>query len=159
MKRYFDHLHTLDAIKAEYKRLVKVHHPDVGGDTATMQDINGQYADRVEWIKRHGEREEDRRNAANEVPAEYAAAVAAAVILDGVNVDLVGSWIWCTGNTYAHREALKAAGYRFANKKRAWYWRPESAACYRGGKKSLDELKDKYGCTHFEAAHAARLSA
>ena len=45
MKRYFDHLHTLAAIKAEYKQLVKLNHPDVGGDTATMQDINGQYAE------------------------------------------------------------------------------------------------------------------
>ena len=44
MKRYFDHLNTLAAIKAEYKALVKANHPDIGGDTATMQDINGQYA-------------------------------------------------------------------------------------------------------------------
>ena len=29
MKRYFDHLHTLAAIKAEYKALVKANHPDV----------------------------------------------------------------------------------------------------------------------------------
>ena len=44
MKRYYDHLNTLAAIKAEYKALVKANHPDVVGDTATMQDINGQYA-------------------------------------------------------------------------------------------------------------------
>ena len=69
MKRYFDHLRTLSEVKAEYKRLVKINHPDVGGDTATMQAINAQYAEAVKRIARNGEGR-DRENAAFERAVE-----------------------------------------------------------------------------------------
>lgn len=150
---WFEGLRTLAEIKAEYKKLVKVHHPDVGGDTATMQEINAQYAEAVEWIARHGEGR-DRQDAAAEVPEEYAAAVAAVVNLGGVTVELVGSWIWVTGNTYIYKDAIKAAGYRWASKKRAWYWHPADAGCHRGGKKSLAEIREKYGCERIRAGVA-----
>ena len=53
MKRYFDHLNRLQEIKKEYHRLTKENHPDVGGDTATMQEINKQYKEAVNWIAKH----------------------------------------------------------------------------------------------------------
>lgn len=151
--KYFEHLRTLKEIKAEYHRLTKLHHPDVGGDTATMQEINRQYKEAVQWIAKHGEGR-DRQDAAQEVPEEFAAAVAAVVNLDGIVLDLVGAWIWATGNTRAHKEALKAAGYRWASRKFAWYWRPEWAAVGRGSQKSLDEIKDKYGSERIMAGSA-----
>lgn len=43
MKTYFENVTTLDELKREYKRLAKLHHPDVGGDTATMQQINAEH--------------------------------------------------------------------------------------------------------------------
>lgn len=153
MKRYFDHLNRLQEIKKEYHRLTKLHHPDVGGDTATMQEINRQYKEAIEWIAKHGEGK-DRQDAAQEVPEEFAAAVAAVVNLEGIVLDLVGAWIWATGNTRTHKDALKAAGYRWASKKCAWYWRPEWAAVTRGTKKTLEEIKDKYGSERIIAGGA-----
>ncbi len=41
--KYFVNCKTLDELKKEYRRLVMIHHPDVGGDTATMQAINAEY--------------------------------------------------------------------------------------------------------------------
>ena len=67
MKCYFDHLTRLAEIKKEYHRLTKENHPDVGGDTATMQEINKQYKEAVNWIAKHGEGK-DRQDAAQEVP-------------------------------------------------------------------------------------------
>ena len=37
-------------IKNEYRRLAKLHHPDLGGDTATMQEINLQYESALRGI-------------------------------------------------------------------------------------------------------------
>lgn len=143
MKRYFDHLATLSEIKAEYKRLAKVNHPDVGGDTATMQAINAQYEEAVERIKRYGERTE-REAAAQEVPAEFVAIINAVIGLDSIVVELVGAWLWATGDTYTHKDALKAAGFKWASKKRAWYWHPANASTL-GSNKSLEQIKAKYG--------------
>ncbi len=41
--KYFTICKTLDELKKEYRRLAMLHHPDVGGDTATMQAINAEY--------------------------------------------------------------------------------------------------------------------
>lgn len=41
--KYFNEVHTLDELKKEFRRLAMLHHPDVGGDTATMQEINAEY--------------------------------------------------------------------------------------------------------------------
>ena len=43
MKNFFENCRTLDELKSEYRRLARIHHPDVGGDVATMQEINRQY--------------------------------------------------------------------------------------------------------------------
>jgi hypothetical protein len=43
MPTYFQNCTTLDALRKELRRLAKLHHPDVGGSLATMQDINAQY--------------------------------------------------------------------------------------------------------------------
>ncbi len=40
---YFDNMNTLDEVKVRYKILAKRLHPDAGGDTAIMQEINEDY--------------------------------------------------------------------------------------------------------------------
>lgn len=152
MKKFFAGINTLDALKAEYKRLVKENHPDLGGDEATMKAINNQYAEAVEYIKLHGEQAEQAK-AAREVPDEFVRVINAIISRAGLVVELVGSWIWVTGSTYENRDALKAAGYRFASKKRAWYWHSPDDCVSRGGKKSLDEIKSKYGSTVITAVN------
>jgi hypothetical protein len=42
--QYFQNCTSLSALRKELRRLAKLHHPDVGGSLATMQDINAQYA-------------------------------------------------------------------------------------------------------------------
>lgn len=42
-KRYFDHIHDLDELKKEWRRLNMLHHPDRGGSDEMMQEINNQY--------------------------------------------------------------------------------------------------------------------
>lgn len=43
--QYFSGCYTIDQAKAEYRRLARIHHPDVGGDVRTMQEIDAQYED------------------------------------------------------------------------------------------------------------------
>lgn len=141
---FFAGCHTLQEVKARFKALVKVHHPDVGGDTATMQRLNDEYSRMIDYIAKHGEIKADREAAAAEVPAEYAAAVAATINLKGVILEMVGSWIWASGNTYPHREALKAAGFRWSSKRKIWYYRPETEGYTGHSKKSNAWIKAKY---------------
>ena len=41
--KYFTNCTTLDELKKEFRRLCMKHHPDRGGDTATMAAINAEY--------------------------------------------------------------------------------------------------------------------
>ena len=149
MKRYFDHITTADELRKEYHRLAMIHHPDHGGDTATMQAINAQYDEAGKRIASGAaaRRPETEGTGAAESfnAAAFRAAVMAAVRWPDITLELVGSWLWATGNTFGHREALKAAGYRWSKGHKAWYYHDETAAVRKASKLSLEEIKVKYG--------------
>jgi DnaJ-class molecular chaperone len=41
--KWFKDVHTLDELRTMYRKLALLHHPDRGGSTADMQDINNEY--------------------------------------------------------------------------------------------------------------------
>lgn len=149
---YFDHCKTLAELKAEYRRLALLHHPDHGGDTATMQAINAEH-DRV------FERLKAAQNAAadadpegktphtNEQPEDFRRVLEALRTLAGVIVELCGTWLWIGGDTYQHRETLKEAGCQWAPKKEKWYWRPDEERRARNRRReiSMERIREKYG--------------
>ena len=40
---YFQNIHSLADLKKEYRRLAMQNHPDKGGDTAIMQQVNSEF--------------------------------------------------------------------------------------------------------------------
>lgn len=48
----FNNCKNLDELKKAYKAAAMKNHPDMGGDTATMQAINAEYEARFEVLKR-----------------------------------------------------------------------------------------------------------
>lgn len=65
--------------------------------------------------------------------------------LQGVGVEVCGTWIWCGGNTYPHRAWLKSAGFRWANKKAKWYWHDPNQKRSKGKAMSMDWIRWKHG--------------
>ena len=51
----------------------------------------------------------------------------------------------CPGNTKPHKEAIKAAGYWWAKKKKAWYFRPPDYKSRNKGDWDMDKIRTKYG--------------
>lgn len=39
--------------------------------------------------------------------------------LVGVNITIVGNWIWIDGETYPHKSTLKEFGFKWAHEKRS----------------------------------------
>ena len=155
---YFEGCHTEAEIKARFRDLCFEHHPDrKGGDTRTMQDVHAQYKERLRGEYRKT-KDDDEAEAAVEADEAAAEIVGKLVVLPDLVVELVGRWIWVTGNTYALRAELKAIGLFWAAKKRAWYWHAPEDKC-RGGKKTLEEIKAKYGARQFTGKSFARLAA
>ncbi len=142
--QYFKDCITIEDVKARYKTLAKQHHPDCGGETATMQAINTEYAFACAKILKGENLTEEETNEEMRLSEEYRQVIEQIINLPGITIEIVGAWIWVTGSTYPIRKELKAAGLFFAPKKVAWYYRAEEYKT-KGGKKTLDEIREKYG--------------
>ena len=142
--QYFKDCRTIEEVKAMYKTLAKKHHPDCGGDNATMQIINSEYAFACANVLKGENLTSEDTEEHLRMSEEYRAVIELLIVLPGIIIEVVGNWIWVTGDTKPVRQQLKDAGLFFASKKVAWYYRAEEYKT-TGSKKSLDEIRAKYG--------------
>lgn len=155
--KYFTNIHTLDELKAQYRRLAMKHHPDRGGDLETMKAINAEHDALFELLKKQHNAKADadttgRTRHTTETAEEFRNILDVLLKLNGLVVELCGSWLWIGGNTKEHKDALKAAGCRWSNTKKLWYWRhPEETNHRYRGKKTIGEIRTKYGSQFFTA--------
>ena len=143
-----NHCKDLDQLKKEYRRLTKMYHPDCGGSTEAMKQLNLEFEQM--YAKLSGE------DNATEAAAAYEAVMESLLNLDGIIVEVCGSWLWISGNTYQHREELKAAGCRWASNKKLWYWRSPESTSTSHKAVSMDRIREKYGSEIHRAAAAYR---
>ena len=161
--KYFSNVKTLDELKRAYRLLCMKHHPDAGGDTATMQAINAEYSARFEVLKRSQNEQaaEDptgKTYATTENAADFIEIINVLLHLDGLSVELCGRWLWIGGNTREHKEALKAAGCRWSSTKKLWYWHhAEDGHRWHRGKSSMSQIRAKYGSQTYRNSGAIRL--
>ncbi|KAI4448922.1 hypothetical protein C823_003451 [Eubacterium plexicaudatum ASF492] len=40
------------------------------------------------------------------------------IYFTGIDIELVGAWIWVSGNTYVHKKELKEFGFTYAGQKK-----------------------------------------
>lgn len=145
---YFENCKTLDQLKAAYKQLALKFHPDMGGDVRTMQNINLEYEARFERLKiAYNTAQADQgKPQTNETPEEFTAIIDKLVKMQGIEIELCGSWLWLGGNTYNHKDALKDAGCKWSRSKHKWYWRHESdGARWSRGHFTMGQIRQKYG--------------
>lgn len=144
--KWFANVKTLDELRREYRRLAIIHHPDKGGDTATMQEINEQYSKlSAKLINGNTSYSEDQKRHEHKVSEDLRVQLNKIVSLPGIIIELIGNWIWVTGNTYPVKDILKESGYRFSNSKVAWYWHNGEYSKKSGKLLSMDEIRDAWG--------------
>lgn len=149
--QFFAQCKTLDELKAEYRRLALKWHPDMPtGDLATMQRINAEYDRRFTFLRDTANGKPDRERDIHEEPEEYRRVIERLIKVDGITIELVGSWVWVSGDTRAHKDELKAAGMRWSGKRRMWYWHPADQRRRRGSRASYAQICAKYGCKRIE---------
>lgn len=161
MTKYFVNCKNLDELKKAYKAAAMKNHPDMGGDTATMQAINAEYEARFEVLKRSQNEQAaadttGRTHATTESAGDFIAIISALLKLDGITVELCGRWLWIGGETMKNKEALKAAGCRWSSTKKLWSWHfAEDGSRWHKGTKTMSQIRSKYGSTTFTRGAAA----
>lgn len=166
--KYFTGCTTAESIKKRYRELVKANHPDFHMNefekyNVIMGEINAEYDEVFNRYKNNHAESDSSENASEaarhtECPEEFRKIINSVIHCDGCNVEIVGSWVWVSGNTYAHKDTLKAAGFKWAGKKQAWYWHSPEEAVGRRSKMTLDQIKEKYGCQSFTTSARKQLA-
>ena len=120
---YFKQVKTIEELKKVWKALCMKHHPDRGGSTTIMQAINNEYDKLFEDLKNgYNSNRKESEVEFTEMSHEYRDILEKIIFLDGLEVELCGTWLWVGGNTKEHREILKENSFKWASKKSMWYW-------------------------------------
>lgn len=142
MTRYFTNIHSLEELRKEYKRLVKLNHPDNGGSDELIKTINVEYEFTFKMLEKSDTANSKKYNMAAD---EQIRDVINIIINLDINIEICGSWIWVSGNTYGCKSDLKANGFHWASKKKMWYWHDLEETTRSNGKTTMDDIRNKYG--------------
>lgn len=148
---------TLDQIKLAYRQAAKKFHPDRNpGGLEMMKAVNQAYEhlQSLDWTRPVNSTGQNVGYG-----DELMAFINAVAVLDGVSLEVCGSWVWVSGNTKPHKDVIKAAGGRWASKKLQWYFRPEGKKAYRSkGEWDMDKIRETFGSQSVDAKKQAKLN-
>lgn len=147
--KWFKNPETLEDLKKQYHKLAMKHHPDVGGSTDDMKEINSEYEELFSKLKDTHKNAEGEfyqsKTATTETAAEFMDIIEKLLHMDGIEIEVCGSWVWVTGNTRPHKDGLKALTFRWSSNKSAWYFHRDGYKKRSKKTLTLDEIRDFYG--------------
>jgi len=165
---YFKNPTTLEELRKQYKELLKKYHPDnPGGSTEATQQINAEYDRLFKILKdRHESKTADSSNnnsaenmkwnfAEDELLREMLAKV---IHFADITIEIIGNWLWISGNTYAYRKELKEIGFKFAGQKKMWYWHSEAFIKKSHRPLTMEDIRNYYGSTQVQPESRVRLA-
>ena len=165
MKKYFNNINTLEELRKQYKELLKIHHPDNGGNVADMQEINAAYDQLFKGLKdKHNSKTESstKESSYENMKYDFTEDTMLREMLNkiigftGITIEVCGSWIWVF-NSYNFRKELKEMGFKFASKKKAWYWHSDTFRKRSHNTLSMEDIRSYYGSTEVETDGTKRL--
>jgi hypothetical protein len=131
----FKGIEGINEAKKIYKQLAKKLHPDVGGDEESFKLLNAIYTDLIEH----------KIYFSNDfkIDIELEKVISLILHFENITIELVGSWIWVSGDTKEIKDKLKELGFKWAMKKKMWYYGEMKSK--NPTPKSMEEIKSKYG--------------
>lgn len=163
---YFKNIETLEQLRKAYKDLLKKHHPDNGGSEETMKAINVEYEQLFKVLKNKHESKAagTESNTSENVKWSFEEDEKLREVLqkiinfDGISIEICGSFIWVSGNTYQYKKAFKELGFMWASTKKMWYYKPETYIKKSHKALSMEDIRNYYGSTEVKTQAQKRLA-
>lgn len=173
MKTYFKNVQTLDELRKQYRDLLKKYHPDNGnGSEEATKAINVEYEKLFKILKdNHSQQNTTSSNTETQYSSydnmKYDFAedsllremLQKVIYFSDITIEIIGSWLWISGNTYQYRKELKEFGFKFASQKKRWYWHSDAFRKKSHKKLSMNDIRNYYGSTEVETDGRRRLEA
>ena len=140
--KYFAGVKTVEELRKRYRELLKKHHPDnENGSVEVTQEINAEY-DRLFAILSK-EKQSDGQSYTYEENEQFKA-ILNEIIGFNMTVESIGSWLWCF-DCYQYKDQLKALGFTWCSKKKAWTWHSGEYRRHHKKEIPLNDIRAKYG--------------
>lgn len=161
MKYFIPMPETLEQLKKAYRKLAQINHPDAGGSDEAMKQINAEYARLFETLKTvHTNASGETYNKeTNETPEEFINIISQLIHMEGVTIEIIGSFVWVSENTKPYKEMLKEMGFRWSANKFSWYLAPADYKKRNRKNYSLDDIRGMYGSQEVETKPYSKVSA
>lgn len=148
IEEQFMGIEGINEAKKIYKELAKKLHPDVGGTDELFKILNSVY----NHILEHGlSLSEDA-----EFDLELEKVISKILHYENIIIEVVGSWIWLSGDTKNIKDILKELNFKWASKKKMWYYGEMKGRNPK--QKSMDDIKAKYGCQTVKTKGTSKVS-
>lgn len=147
--KYIKNVETLEELKKAYKKLALKLHPDCGGSNEAMAELNNEYDEWFSKLKNTHKNKngETYTKETDETPEQFKEILNRlfALKMDNVAIEIVGTFIWLTGNTKPYKDTLKDLGFRYSPKKYAWYKAPKDYKKRSHKNYDMDTIRTMYG--------------
>ena len=157
----FKNCKTLEELKTEYHKLVLLHHPDRGGDEETMKAVNASYDKYFPILKTIHTNKDGKQytKETDETPEYFKDIMNRLMAFEKINIEIIGCFIWITGETKPIHESLKAMKFKWHAVKSCWYLSPDGYR--RKGKREydLETIRSMYGSKRYESEGSCALEA
>ncbi|MFC6166867.1 molecular chaperone DnaJ [Acinetobacter terrestris] len=153
--KHFSSVTSLDELKLQYKKLAFKNHPDRGGKTEVMQEINSEYEQLLNRIINEASKDQYQDSSENgrgfwssrsehsEVEKKVKQAIDAIINLDDLDIEIIGVWVWVSGDTKQHKDKLKEAGFVWNRVQCKWVFIGKKSN--GRGRMTLDQMRELHG--------------
>lgn len=129
---FFKSVTDLKELKKQYRKLALKFHPDRGGNEEDFILLKEEYEQIYQRLSKDS-------SSSDSYPD-----VIDSLMKYNVDIEIIGTWVWVSGQTYQIRDELKELGFKWAGKKKAWFWHEGDYTKKHKRNFSLDEIREMH---------------
>lgn len=134
---------NIEQLKNNYITLVRKLHPNKGGSVNDCQILNKVFNTLQRHPKFAGRYEQDKKTYAEEsISKKTMEVISTLSVLDGLSLEIYGTWLWIAGNTFNYIQILKELGCKWAPAKNMWCYHDTEWARKNRHALSFDEIRN-----------------
>lgn len=159
--KYFTDVKTIEELKKQYRSWAMKLHPDHGGSNEEMKMLNVEYEKMFDKVKdiHVNKKGEEYRKETKEKPWGFIKLIDELLKLNGIKIEVIGSFVWVSGKTKQHRKELKGLGMIWHRKKECWYKAPEGYRKFGRKEYCMNDIRAMYGVEYEEEVNHRELHA